>query len=47
MIPGELIGNLGDTHLYSNHFEQAKRTDERESFELPTIEIHMSRYLKW
>jgi thymidylate synthase len=24
MIPEELIGNLGDTHLYSNHIEQAK-----------------------
>jgi thymidylate synthase len=24
MIPDELIGNLGDTHLYSNHVEQAK-----------------------
>lgn len=23
-IPEELIGNLGDTHLYSNHIEQAK-----------------------
>jgi thymidylate synthase len=24
MIPDELIGNLGDVHLYSNHVEQAK-----------------------
>jgi thymidylate synthase len=24
MIPDELIGNLGDTHLYANHIEQAK-----------------------
>jgi len=24
MVPEELIGNLGDTHLYSNHVEQAK-----------------------
>lgn len=24
MIPEELIGNLGDTHLYSNHIDQAK-----------------------
>lgn len=23
MVPDELIGNLGDTHLYSNHIEQA------------------------
>ena len=24
MVPDELIGNLGDTHLYLNHIEQAK-----------------------
>jgi thymidylate synthase len=24
MVPGELIGNLGDVHLYSNHIEQAR-----------------------
>ena len=24
MVPDELVGNLGDTHLYSNHIEQAK-----------------------
>jgi len=24
MIPDELIGNLGDTHIYSNHVEQAR-----------------------
>ena len=45
MIPGELIGNLGDTHLYSNHVEQAREQMERTSFELPTIEIHMSDIL--
>ena len=25
MVPEELIGNLGDVHLYSNHIEQAKK----------------------
>lgn len=30
MVPEELIGNLGDTHLYSNHIEQAKEQIERE-----------------
>jgi thymidylate synthase len=30
MIPEELIGNLGDTHLYSNHIEQAKEQIGRE-----------------
>jgi thymidylate synthase len=37
MIPEELIGNLGDTHLYLNHIEQAKEQIERESYELPTL----------
>jgi thymidylate synthase len=37
MIPDELIGNLGDTHLYSNHIEQAKEQISRESFDLPIL----------
>jgi len=37
MIPDELIGNLGDTHLYLNHIEQAKEQISRESFELPKL----------
>ena len=37
MIPDELIGNLGDTHLYSNHIEQAKEQIGRTSFYLPTL----------
>jgi thymidylate synthase len=39
MVPDELIGNLGDTHLYLNHIEQAKEQIGRTSFELPTLEI--------
>jgi thymidylate synthase len=39
MIPDELIGNLGDTHLYSNHIEQAKEQIGREPFELPTVHV--------
>ena len=39
MIPDELIGNLGDTHLYSNHIEQAKEQIGREPFELPKLKI--------
>jgi thymidylate synthase len=30
MVPDELIGNLGDTHLYLNHIEQAKEQIGRE-----------------
>jgi thymidylate synthase len=41
MVPDELIGNLGDVHLYSNHIEQAKEQIGRdltlyERFELWT-----------
>ncbi len=40
MIPDELIGNLGDVHLYSNHVEQAKEQMNREPFELPKLVIN-------
>jgi thymidylate synthase len=40
MVPDQLIGNLGDTHLYLNHIEQAKEQIGREPFELPTLK-HM------
>ena len=39
MVPDELIGNLGDVHLYKNHIEQAKEQISRTSFDLPTIQI--------
>jgi thymidylate synthase len=39
MLPDELIGNLGDTHLYLNHIEQAKEQISRAPYELPTITI--------
>jgi thymidylate synthase len=39
MVPDELIGNLGDTHLYSNHIDQAKEQIGREPYELPKVEI--------
>jgi len=35
--PGELIGNLGDVHLYKNHIQQAKEQIVREPFPLPKI----------
>jgi thymidylate synthase len=40
MIPDELIGNLGDTHLYLNHIEQAKEQINRDSFDLPTLKTN-------
>jgi thymidylate synthase len=39
MIPDELIGNLGDTHLYLNHIEQAKEQINRDPFDLPTVHV--------
>jgi thymidylate synthase len=37
MVPDELIGNLGDVHLYSNHIEQAKEQIGREPYPLPKL----------
>ncbi len=39
MYAEELIGNLGDTHLYLNHIEQAKEQIKREPFRLPNVHI--------
>lgn len=39
MIPDQLIGNLGDTHLYLDHLEQAKEQIERDSHDLPTLNL--------
>jgi len=40
MVPDELIGNLGDVHLYSNHIEQAKEQIDREPYtHLPTLKF--------
>jgi thymidylate synthase len=41
MVPDELIGNLGDVHLYSNHIDQAKEQITREPFELPKLDIKL------
>ena len=43
MVPGELIGNLGDVHLYSNHIEQTKEQLSREPKpHLPKLSIRSS-----
>ena len=44
MIADELIGNLGDVHLYSNHIEQAKEQIQREPMELPTVHVRDGIY---
>jgi thymidylate synthase len=40
MVPDELIGNLGDTHIYLNHIEQAKEQIGRDLTD-------EERYNKW
>ena len=42
MVPDQLIGNLGDTHLYSNHIEQAKEQIGRELTEEERYNIWFS-----
>ena len=39
MIPDEVIGNLGDVHLYLNHIEPIKEQLTREPHPLPTVKI--------
>ena len=40
MVPEEIIGNLGDTHLYSNHLEQAQEQISREPMpHLPKLKL--------
>jgi len=45
MVPDELIGNLGDTHLYSNHVEQANEQISRTPYKLPTLEVKVENLL--
>ena len=39
MVPDQLIGNLGDTHLYLNHLEQAKKQLKRDPIMLPELKL--------
>ena len=40
MVPDELIGNLGDTHLYLNHIDQAIEQKSRQPYELPWVKLN-------
>jgi len=39
MMPDQLIGSLGDTHLYSNHLKQALEQITREPIKLPKLKV--------
>jgi thymidylate synthase len=39
MVPDELIGNLGDCHIYLNQIDGVKEQLTREPFELPTLSM--------
>ena len=39
MVTDEVIGNLGDVHLYLNHIEPIKEQLTREPYQLPTVKI--------
>lgn len=39
MIPEEVIGDLGDCHIYNNHVDGLKEQLTRTPYELPTVKI--------
>ena len=40
MVPDQLIGNLGDVHLYLNHIEQAKEQLRKDPIMLPELKVN-------
>lgn len=42
LVPGEFIHTLGDAHLYTNHFDQARAQLERSPKTLPTLKLNPS-----
>ena len=38
--PGQLVGQLGDCHLYNNHIDQAQEFLTRKNRKLPTLELN-------
>lgn len=45
MVPGELIGNIGDCHIYLNQIEGIKEQIKRDPFKLPSILINKNLIL--
>jgi thymidylate synthase len=46
MVPDELIGNLGDVHLYLDHLDQAKEQLTRELMKLPIVKLSSGHNLR-
>jgi len=46
MVPDQLVGSLGDTHIYNNHIEQVKQQLRNEPYPLPTIDLINVNILK-
>ena len=46
MVPEDLIGNLGDCHIYNNHIEGLKEQITRTSFDLPKLNINTEHWDK-
>jgi thymidylate synthase len=44
LAPGEFVHTLGDAHLYSNHFEQARLQLARQPRPLPRMELNPERH---
>jgi thymidylate synthase len=44
MVPDELIGNLGDTHIYNDHVDQAKEQIGRELTITERIDLASEKY---
>jgi thymidylate synthase len=44
MVPDELIGNLGDCHIYLNQVEGCKEQIKREPKKLPTVQVRDGIY---
>ena len=40
MVPDQLIGQLGDVHIYNDHFDQVDEQIRRDHYELPTINFN-------
>ena len=40
MVPDELIGNLGDVHIYAEHMDAVNEQLKRTPLDLPTLKLN-------